>query len=453
MSVPNAAPSAVSTSETTPAISRTNIILLVLLLLQVAVSAYLFWPKSGATGEGQPLLPGVTAEAVTAFTITDDSDRSVNFVKEGESWTLANTDGYPVNSDKITQTLDKLVAITTDRLVTQTPASQGRLQVAEDNFLRKVDLTTASGVQTLYLGSSTGAASTHARAATENATYLTNKVATWELDTQTTPWIDVTYFTVPKEQISEVTLENANGTFTFVRSDNATSDAATGATDSEGWTLADAAPGEPIASANISTLIDRLVRLNLHSVLGKSESPDYGLATPLATLTVTTSEPTTGTTTAETKTTTFVVGAKDEENSAYYFKSSDSDFYVRLAAFTGDEFVNKQRSDFMVQAETPTEGATPQSGPVVGPSPEASAPAVGNTDVPTGTSAIEATATVTSSVATTDTSSAEPTVEPTIEPTVDASDTATDTAASGESEIEATDTPTSTSRSTATPTN
>jgi hypothetical protein len=449
LSVSSAAPSAVSTVETTPAISRTNVILLVVLLLQLAVSVYTFWPKSATTGAGQPLLAGITTDAITGVTITDDSDRSVSFVKEGDAWTLANSDGYPANGDKIKQTLDKLVAIATDRLVTQTPASQGRLQVAEDNYLRKVDLTTASGVQTLYLGSSTGAASTHVRAATEDATYLTNQVATWELDTLTTTWIDVTYFTVPKEQINEVTLENANGTFTFVRTDNAPNSATTGATDSaatsEGWTLADAAAGEPIASANISTLIDRLVRLNLHSVLGKSESPDYGLATPLATLTVTSSEPTTGTTTAETKTTTFVIGAKDEENKAYYFKSSDSDFYVRLAAFTGDEFVNKQRSDFMVQAETPAEGVAPQSGPVAGPSPEATAPAVGNTDVPTGTSEIEEAATVTSSVTATDTS----TVEPTAEPTVDASDTATDTTESSDADVKATKTPTST----ATPTN
>jgi hypothetical protein len=439
LSVSNAAPSVVSTAETTPAISRTNVMLLVVLLLQLALSAYLFWPSSGLSTSGEVLLPGVTAASVTALTITDDSDRSVKFVKEGDVWTLADSDGYPANSEKITQTLDKLVAIATDRLVTQTSSSHGRLQVADNDYLRKVDITTSSGVQTLYLGSSAGASSTHVRAATEEATYLTNQVATWELDTLQTTWIDVSYYEVPKEQITEVTLENANGTLTFVPN-------------GEEWTLSDATPDEPVASANINTLIDRIVSLNLHTVLGKSDSPDYGLDAPLATLTVTSSETTTGTTTAETKTTTLLVGAKDDETNTYYLKSSDSEFYVRLAAFTGDEFVNKQRSDFMVQPEAATDAAGT-------PLPEAPVPAVAATDVPTGTSELESATTPTATVGatgvqtstseleseTTPTATIESTAEATVEATVESSDVPTDTNELDETNDEA--------ASTATPTN
>jgi hypothetical protein len=434
LSVSNAAPSAVSTTKTAPAISRTNIILLAVLLIQLALSTYLFWPSSGTTASGDPLLPGVTTASVTAITITDDSDRSVSFVKEGETWTLADSDGFPANSDKITQTLDKLIAIATDRLVTQTSASHGRLQVAENDYLRKVDMTTANGVQTLYLGSSAGASSTHVRAANEDATYLTNKVATWELDTLPTTWINVAYYKVPKEQIRDVKLENANGTFAFVPN-------------GEEWTLADATPDEPVASANINTLIDRVAALNLHTVLGKSELPEYGLDSPLATLTVTTSETTTGTTTAETKTTTLVVGAKDEETNTYYLKSSDSEFYVRLAAFTGDEFVNKQRSDFMVQQETATDE------PSAAPSPEATLPTVGATDVPTDTSLLESattpTATVEATAVQTSTNELESGTTPTAttdaadEPAVDASEVPTDTSEVDEAadDTEATVTP------------
>src|SRR5690606_14269872 len=129
--------------------------------------------------------------------------------------------------------------------------------------------------------------------------------------------------------------------FTFVHDDE----------NPEEWTLADAAADEPIASANINTLIDRIATLNLHTVLGKSESPEYGLADPLATLTVTTSAAVTETTGAEARTTTLLVGAKDDETNTYYLKPSGSEFYVRMAAFTGNEFVNKQRSDFMLQGD------------------------------------------------------------------------------------------------------
>ncbi|MCC6453784.1 MAG: DUF4340 domain-containing protein [Caldilineaceae bacterium] len=411
MSVSNAAPSVVSPAETARPISRTNLILLVILLAQVAVTAFVFWPRASATVTGTPLLAGVNADEVTALTITDDNDRSVSFTKTDGVWTLADTEGYPANSDKISQTLTKLVAMTADRLVTRTPGSHGRLQVADDDYLRKVDITTPSGVQTLYLGSSTGASATHVRAAGQDATYLTNEIATWELDTLPTTWINVAYFKVPKEKITEVTLQNANGTFTFVHDNE----------NPEEWTLADATADEPIASANINTLIDRIATLNLHTVLGKSESPEYGLSEPLATLTVSTSAVLTETTGAEAGTTTLLVGAKDDETNTYILKSSGSEFYVRLAAFTGDEFVNKQRSDFMIQGDAATENA----------------PENGATSVVTGTNELESGAAVTTTDAQTNTSELES--EPTAEPSVEATGTQTDT-----TDLESTDETTST---------
>lgn len=376
MSVSNATPTTVSTRETAPAISRTNIILIVLLLVQLAISAYLFWPSQGATTSGEPLLAGMTADSVNGLTITDNNGRSVSFVKEGDAWTLAGTEGYPVRSDKITQTLDKLIAMTTDRMVTQTSGSHDRLQVAEDNYQRKVEITTPGGTQTVYLGSSAGASATHVRVADQETTYLTSGIAAWELDTLATTWIDVAYYHVPKDQIRELALQNANGTFTFVRN-------------GEEWTLADAADDENVASANINTLVDRVASLNLNTVLGKSDAPEYGLATPLATLTVTTTSSLTDTTAALT-TTTLVVGAKNEEGNAYYFKSSDSEFYVLLAAFTGDEFVSKARADFMVQSPEARSDAT-------------AAPSVDASTVPTTTTEVNAETVETSTAAITDT--------------------------------------------------
>lgn len=370
MSISNSTPSTLPAPETrqrTPStISRTNLILGAVLLIQLALIAYLYWPSDRVALNGEPLLAGVTPDTVTALAITDNNGRRVEFTKEGDTWTLAGTDGYPARADKITETLDKLTKITTDRLVTQTSGSHDRLQVADNNFQRKVEVTTANGLQTLYFGSATGASATHVRAENSDATYLTSDVATWELDTLTTTWIDVAYYQVAKEQIQEVTLENAHGTYTFVR---------TGDPSENQWTLADATADEPVASANISVLIDRIATLNLQSVLGKSEQPEYGLDAPLATITVTTSETTTGTTASDVKQTTFVVGAKDEESNTYAFKSSDSDYYVRLAAFTGDEFVNKQRSDLMIATtEESDTGTGDASAAPESPSVESAAP-------------------------------------------------------------------------------
>lgn len=410
MSVSNAAPSVVSQAEATTKLNRTNLILLVVLLAQLALTAVVFWPRTSPTTGNNPILPGVSASEATALTITDESDRSVSFVKEDDLWTLADSDGYPANTDKITETLDKLSAITADRLVTRTPGSHDRLQVAEDNYLRKVDITTPDGEQTLYLGSSAGASTTHVRAAGHDETYLTNEVATWELDTLASTWIDVAYMRIPKEDITEVTLENANGTFTFVRGQEEAN--AEGTTE---WTLADATAEEPIASANISTLIDRIANLNLHSVLGKSEAPEYGLSEPLATLTITISDTATGTVGVESGTTTLLIGAKDGETNAYYAKSSGSEFYVRIAAFTGDEFVEKDRSGFMIQQSNESaDAASSQTEPAAA----ESDPSVDATGVITETGELDEGASEEATEEVTD--------EATVEPDIEASEVVTD---------------------------
>lgn len=321
-------------------ISRFNLILTVVLVVQLALVGFVYRPRPTTGGDGSPLLGDLTTDAVTAMTITDNTDRSVTLERSEDGWTLAGTGGYPAKATSITDLLDKLVTIKSDRLVATTAASQGRLQVGDDDFLRKLDLTTADGVKTLYLGSSGGASATHVRAAGDNNTYLTGAVASWDLNPVASSWIDVAYFNVATSDILTATLENANGTLTFIHNDD--------------WTLADLGADEQASSANISTLMGRLSAINLHTVLGKTEQPEYGLATPQATVTLQAKTADGGE-----QTTTFVLGAKDTDTNTYYFKSSASPYYVLLAAYTGDEFATKQRSDYLAQpeAEAATDGA------------------------------------------------------------------------------------------------
>ncbi len=333
------------TPSTRLPISRFNLALAAVLVVQLALAGFVYWPRPVTGGDGTPLLGDLTTDAVTSMTIVDNTDRTVTLEKNGDDWTLGGTDGYPAKATSITDLIDKLVAIKSERLVATTAASQGRLQVADDNFLRKVDLTTAAGVQTLYLGSSGGAGATHVRTEGDNNTYLTSAVASWDLNPVPSSWIDVAYFNVATTDILTATLENANGKLTFIRGDN------------DDWTLADLGADEQASTNNISTLMGRFSAMNLHTVLGKTEKPDYGLSTPLATITVTAKSADGGE-----QTTTFVMGAKNEDSDTYYFKSSASPYYVLIAAYSGDDYASKQRSDYLVQPEpTPEPTQEPTS--------------------------------------------------------------------------------------------
>ncbi|HXF64413.1 MAG TPA: DUF4340 domain-containing protein, partial [Caldilineaceae bacterium] len=157
-------------------LNRLNLALAVVLVIQTALAVVVYWPRT-TSGGGEALLPDVTAEEVTSLRIADAEGNEVVLERGEEGWTLAGTDGYPANEEKINTSLDKLLALNGDRLVTQTAASHKQLQVAEDDFVRRITLNAGGDEYTLYLGSSAGAGATHLRLAGNDATYLTSEVA------------------------------------------------------------------------------------------------------------------------------------------------------------------------------------------------------------------------------------------------------------------------------------
>lgn len=323
-----------------PAMSRLNLILIAALIVQIALVAWVYWPR-GSAAQGDPLLPGITADQVTRLRIADAQGSAVELERTADGWALADTDGYPANTEQITTTITSLLGLMTDRLVTNTAGSHDRLQVAEDNFVRQITLATPSGDTVLYLGSAAGAGATHVRLASSDATYLTGDIATWDLATTPSSWINATYFSLPPDEVTSFTLHNAAGTLDFVKDDQGE------------WTLADAAPEEQVLANNIVSLLTRATGVNLITPLGTAEDAEYGMADPLATLTLRTQSA--GGEAAEY---TLHLGAKDEETNSYVFKASDSPYYVRIASFTGDEFANKTRADFLAP---PDEGSADDS--------------------------------------------------------------------------------------------
>jgi hypothetical protein len=319
-----------------------NLILLALLVVQAVIIAVIYWPRGEAVTPGGSLLKGVTAADVTAIVIASNAGDELRLERGADGWTLAGTDGFPANGQKVDEVLGKLISINADRLVTRTEGSHSRLQVAEDQFDRRITLTTGAGDRVLYLGSSAGAGATHVRQGDAPETYLTGAIAGWELDTQPSGWVDTQYVKLTPEDISKLVLSNANGTFTFTRGEDGQ------------WSTTDLAEGEQLGVASVDALANRVANIALTRPLGKNEQPEYGLAQPQATVVVTVRDDA-GMETAHT----LLLGAKDADNADYYFKSSDSPYYVTIASFTGDDLVNKQRSEF-ISVPTP-EAVTPDA--------------------------------------------------------------------------------------------
>ena len=305
-------------------------ILIGVLAVQLILAVIIFLPRRGAAGTTAPLLGEVKAEEISSLTIHDDQGKTIRLAKAASGWTLPDAGDYPADATKITPVLSKLLALKTGRPATTTAASHARLQVADDKFVRKLDVAASGGAsKTLYFGSSAGAGATHVRLAGQNDVFLSSGLSTWELTADAASWIDTRYVNVTQADVTGFSLANANGQLSF------TKDAA-GA-----WKLDGLAAGETVNASAITGLLSQATQLRMMRPLGKDNQPAYGLDKPTAMVTLKTKNDN------QEKTITLAVGAKDATDSSYVVKSSDSAYYVRIAEYSVKDLVEKKRGDFL----------------------------------------------------------------------------------------------------------
>ena len=312
---------------------RQHQILAAALAIQIALSVFVFWPKGAATGGSELLFPELETGDVVALTITDDQGHSTPLRKSGEEWVLPDADDYPAKADQIMPVLEKIAALNTGRLVTRTDASHRRLRVAADDFMRRVDFETADGAEyTIYVGTSPSYGASHFRLDGQDETYLTGELSSWEVNAAPESWVDTTYFVIDQEELTQVTLENANGTFTFTKDDEGN------------WTLEGLEDGEELAQTNVNTAVSRATLVTLQEPLGKTEQSAYGLDDPLATVTIEAGE----------RTIVLRVGAQDPDDDSHAVKVSESPYYVRVSQHNVQPLVENARDDFIQPPATPT---------------------------------------------------------------------------------------------------
>lgn len=316
--------------------NRVQRILAGALALQILLIAAVFWPRTTEVEAGGPLLAEFIPDDVDSIAITDDQGSQVALARQGDEWVLASGGDYPANGEDIEAVLDLIQAMERDRLVTQTESSHARLQVAGDEFLRRIVLTSeASEAQTVYVGAPGGALATHVRLEGEDEVYLTSELTAFDVRADAINWVDPIYLSLEREAIQSMVLENPNGRFLFERNQAGE------------WTLADLAPGETFNFSNLSTLLSRTSSLRLVAPVGTEELPEHGLDDPQAVVELTVSGE------AANRTVTVWIGAQADEET-YYVRSSESEYVVRMANFTVEDYINRTREDFLQLPVTPT---------------------------------------------------------------------------------------------------
>lgn len=318
--------------------TRLQRILAVTLVVQIILAAVVFWPRTSANAESGALFANLNTDDIVRLTLDDGEGQHVELIRQDDGWVLANSDDYPADSSKIEPVLAKIAAIQTNRLVTRSDASHKRLQVADDDFMRRIEMEMGDGtVETLLVGTAPNPRATHVRRAGQSETYLAGNLASWELAASARGWIDTTYVTLNRNELTRIVLENNNGTFTFEKGEDDT------------WTMADLPDGQEFDTANFNPILNQIVNLRLVKPLGTAEKPEYGLDNPQATLTVTiTGED------GSTQTHTLRVGAQLTDGDDYVVKWSDSPYYVSVAGYSVENMINRTQDEFIKTPPTPT---------------------------------------------------------------------------------------------------
>jgi hypothetical protein len=311
-------------------------ILIGVLVVQILLGVFSFWPRTSSTGSSEPIFPELTVDDIISLDITDDQNNNIILQKVGDDWVLPAVDSFPVKTDTVIPVLENLVKMDKTTLVAQTEASHKQLQVSKTDFQRRVIIKTENkGDYVLYLGTAPRYTATNFRVEGQAEVYQTPLLSSWELNTRANMWIDTAYMTVDQEQLSQVVLENAQGTFVLVKQ-------------GETWTLADLQEGEEVSQGTVSTLVRNASRITMMEPLSTNADPTYGLSNPLARITLTTAE-------GEQN---LIIGAKDLSDNSYVVKSSASPYFVKVAEYNITSMVEDGRDAFIVQPEPEAESET-----------------------------------------------------------------------------------------------
>ncbi len=310
-----------------------NKVLAGVLALQAVALIVAFWPRPAGPGIEQ-LIEGLEEPNVIAVTITDGEGKSIRIARDPFGCVLPDADDYPCAKNRLPDFLRRIVPLTTASLVADTAGSHARLNVAEDNFERTIDLELAGGAKhKFYLGTSPRGRSGHARLNGQDEVYLAPGLSAFDAPVREDAWVDPVYFSVPQDQVTSVAIENAAGSVSIQKDE------------SGDWKFEGEQPAQSIDQAKARSLVSSATSIRLSRPLGKQELDPYGLDRPAATVTVRT---------GDSEERVIRIGARLGAD-GFVAKSSESDYYVVVGESVAQDLIDQNPESLL---ETPAE-ATP----------------------------------------------------------------------------------------------
>lgn len=208
------------------------IALWILLIAQLVVAVFLWWPHQRGPLTGQPWL-SFKADQVSSITLTAGGQQagqhasSLTLAKKDSHWVLPDAHNFPADPNKVSRLLDAIAGLKGTLPVAVTKDAAKRFHVANNKF--ETHLLLKGGSQTLanvYIGNAAGANLVYLRRADQSA-IETNNLAVRLLDTGIKSWRDKQLLHLTNSQVTQlvlpqVTLKHHGSSWQALESDGST---------------------------------------------------------------------------------------------------------------------------------------------------------------------------------------------------------------------------------------
>ena len=152
--------------------NRAIALLMMVFGVQIALTAYLYWPDAGPELMQSAPLTLLDAAVIDEIHIEDNQGNETRLRRVENSWLLPELDNLPANEEKVAALLQIVSSTAHGAPVADTIAARQRFRVASYHYQRRLNLLSDGKVRdTVYLGTSPGFRRVHARNDTTDSIY------------------------------------------------------------------------------------------------------------------------------------------------------------------------------------------------------------------------------------------------------------------------------------------
>jgi len=291
---------------------NTNFRLSLVLLVQLLLVIWIWWPQKSETFIQSGLFDGMNWEKLKTISIKDQEEELV-LIKTNDQWIVPDQFDYPADKKKLAEIFKKLKGLNSGFIVGQTQNSHKRLEVSNDQFQKKVSFSKDLG---FYLGTSPQFKKVHIRRFTQKEVYTTDQLSSYDLPTDSNNWIEKNFVKIDSAKIKSIELQRGKEKFLFIRVKSKEEDK-----EKEVWKL----DNKTVDKSKFDPILRNLSGLRLTKVFGNKEKREYGLKKPNAVITISYEKE------GKVLQKTILIGKKKEND--YVGHLQGSSFYVAVSSY------------------------------------------------------------------------------------------------------------------------